>query len=120
MKPWRKFWFRLRERNCSAGPLSILSQAGAFIPEYPRSLSTWRLPLEGGELEALLHALVKASEANGIWTLQAGIFTENAASISLHRSCGFREVGVRRRIGKLGDAWRDVILMERRSATVGK
>jgi L-amino acid N-acyltransferase YncA len=70
--------------------------------------------------KALLQALVKESEANGIWTLQAGIFAENAASISLHRSCGFRDVGVRRRIGKLGDAWRDVILMERRSATVGK
>jgi L-amino acid N-acyltransferase YncA len=70
--------------------------------------------------KALLQALVKESEANGIWTLQAGIFAENAASISLHRSCGFREAGVRRRIGKLGDAWRDVILMERRSATVGK
>jgi L-amino acid N-acyltransferase YncA len=70
--------------------------------------------------KALLHALVRESEANGIWTLQAGIFPENAVSISLHRSCGFREVGVRRGIGKLGDVWRDVILMERRSATVGK
>lgn len=69
---------------------------------------------------ALLQALVQESEANGIWTLQAGIFPENAASIALHRSCGFREVGVRRRIGKLGDTWRDVTLMERRSPVVGK
>ena len=68
--------------------------------------------------KALLQALVQ-SEANGIWTLQAGIFPENAASISLHKSCGFREVGVRRRIGKLGDRWRDVLLLERRSATAG-
>jgi L-amino acid N-acyltransferase YncA len=69
--------------------------------------------------KALLQALVEESEANGIWTLQAGIFPENAASISLHKSCGFREVGVRRRIGKLGVRWRDVLLLERRSATAG-
>jgi L-amino acid N-acyltransferase YncA len=69
--------------------------------------------------KALLRALVEESEANGIWTLQAGIFPENTASIALHKSYAFREVGVRRRIGKLGDAWRDVILLERRSSTVG-
>jgi len=68
---------------------------------------------------ALLQALVKESEVNGIWTLQAGIFPENAASIALHTSCGFRKVGVRCRIGKLGDVWRDVLLLERRSASVG-
>jgi L-amino acid N-acyltransferase YncA len=68
----------------------------------------------------LLEALVQESEANGIWTLQAGIFQENVASVALHKSCGFRKVGVRRRIGKLGDAWRDVILMKRRSAAVGR
>jgi len=51
--------------------------------------------------------------------LQAGIFPENAASISLHKSLGFREVGRRERIGKMGETWRDVILLERRSAKVG-
>jgi phosphinothricin acetyltransferase len=69
--------------------------------------------------KALLQALVGESEGNGIWTLQAGIFPENAASIALHKSCGFRDVGVRRRIGKLGDTWRDVLLLERRSARIG-
>lgn len=69
--------------------------------------------------KALLQALVEESEGNGIWTLQAGIFPENTASISLHTSCGFRQVGIRRRIGKLGDAWRDVVLLERRSSRVG-
>jgi L-amino acid N-acyltransferase YncA len=69
--------------------------------------------------KALLQALVQESEANGIWTLQAGIFPENAASISLHESCGFHKVGVRNRIGKLGDTWRDVLLLEHRSLTVG-
>jgi L-amino acid N-acyltransferase YncA len=70
--------------------------------------------------KALLQSLVQESEKKGIWTLQAGIFPENAASLSLHRSCGFREVGVRRHVGRLGETWRDVLLMERRSATVGK
>ena len=69
--------------------------------------------------KSLLQALVQESEAIGIWTLQAGIFPENVASISLHKSCGFREIGLRRRIGKLGDAWRDVLLLERRSSKVG-
>jgi phosphinothricin acetyltransferase len=69
--------------------------------------------------KALLQALVRESEANGIWMLQAGIFPENKASLALHKSCGFRKVGVRHRIGKLGDKWRDVLLLERRSTTAG-
>jgi phosphinothricin acetyltransferase len=67
----------------------------------------------------LLRTLVLESEKSGIWTLQAGILADNAASIAVHRGCGFREVGKRERIGRLNGAWRDVILMERRSATVG-
>ena len=69
--------------------------------------------------KALLEALVRESEVNGIWTLQAGIFPENAASIALHKSCGFREVGTRKRIAQLGEVWRDVLFLERRSATIG-
>lgn len=69
--------------------------------------------------KALLQAAVQQSESNGTWTLQAGVFPENTASLSLHKSCGFREVGVRRRIGKLGSIWRDVTLLERRSSKVG-
>ena len=69
--------------------------------------------------KVLLEALVQESKENGVWTLQAGIFPENTASIKLHKSCGFREVGTRRRIGKLGDTWRDVVLLERRSTKVG-
>jgi L-amino acid N-acyltransferase YncA len=68
--------------------------------------------------KALLQALIEESERHGIWTLQAGIFPENAASIALHQSCGFREVGARRRIGKLRETWRDVLLLERRSTVV--
>jgi L-amino acid N-acyltransferase YncA len=69
--------------------------------------------------KALLQALVEESELHGIWTLQAGIFPENMASIAVHQSCGFRRVGVRRRIGRLAGVWRDVLLLERRSSIVG-
>ena len=65
---------------------------------------------------ALLSELVRASEAAGIWTLQAGIFPENAASLALHGRLGFRVVGTRERIGRRDGRWRDVVLMERRSA----
>lgn len=67
----------------------------------------------------LLDALVSESEQNGIWTLHASIFPENAASVSLHKSCGFREVGTRQRIGKMSGVWRDTVLFERRSKRVG-
>jgi len=66
----------------------------------------------------LLEALIRESESNGIWTLQAGIFPENIASVSLHKACGFGEVGVRRKIGELHGVWRDDLLLERRSVTV--
>src|SRR5579871_4997763 len=69
--------------------------------------------------KALLQALIQESETCGIWTLQAGIFPENTASIALHKNCGFREVGIRRRIGKLGETWRDVAFLERRSSKIG-
>jgi phosphinothricin acetyltransferase len=67
----------------------------------------------------LLAALVAESEAHGIWTLQAGIFPENRASLALHARLGFRQVGRRERIGQSGGRWRDTVLMERRSEVVG-
>jgi L-amino acid N-acyltransferase YncA len=77
-------------------------------------------PVRGkGIGKALLGALIEDSEQNGIWTLQAGIFPENVGSIALHKSCGFREVGLREKIGNLGGAWRNVVLLERRSAIAG-
>jgi len=69
--------------------------------------------------QALLGALIQESERCGIWTLQAGIFPENAASIALHKRNGFREVGRRERFGKMNGVWRDVVLLERRSSIAG-
>jgi phosphinothricin acetyltransferase len=69
---------------------------------------------------ALLEAVIEASEAAGIWTLQAGILIENAASLAIHRSAGFRRVGVQERLGRdRTGRWRDVVLMERRSSSTG-
>ena len=62
--------------------------------------------------------MVRESEVNGIWTLQAGIFPENEASIHLHKRFGFRVVGTRERLGQMNGVWRDVILLERRSSTI--
>ena len=67
---------------------------------------------------ALLSALVAGAEAAGIWTIEAGIFPENGASIAVHQRCGFRIVGVRERLGRRDGLWRDVLLLERRSALV--
>jgi L-amino acid N-acyltransferase YncA len=64
---------------------------------------------------ALLEELIARSERDGIWTIQAGVFPENEASIELHQRCGFRLVGLHERIGKHHGVWRDVVRMERRS-----
>ena len=72
----------------------------------------------------LLDELAASTEAAGIWTIQSGVFPENVASLRLHEAAGFQVVGVRRRLGRmsygpLAQQWRDVILIERRSATAG-
>jgi L-amino acid N-acyltransferase YncA len=67
----------------------------------------------------LLTELVYRAERAGIWTLQAGIFPENAASLALHARCGFRVVGYRERLGRHQGVWRDVLLVERRSDALG-
>ncbi len=94
------------DRCCYAG----VAEESIYVAEAARGEGVGR---------RLLQALVERSEELGIWTLQAGIFPDNEASIALHQSCGFRVVGVRERLGQLDGAWKDVALMERRSARVG-
>ncbi|HYC86616.1 MAG TPA: GNAT family N-acetyltransferase [Chryseosolibacter sp.] len=69
--------------------------------------------------KTLLHHLVDESEKAGMWTLFASVFPENAASISLHRALGFREIGYRERVGKLNGVWRNTVQFERRSKING-
>ena len=87
-----------------------VGEVSAYVSDAARGVGIGR---------ALLDNLVARSEAAGYWTLQAGIFPENEASLRLHRACGFRDVGVRERLGELGGTWRDVVFLERRSAVVG-
>ncbi|MEX1268658.1 MAG: N-acetyltransferase family protein [Balneolaceae bacterium] len=67
----------------------------------------------------LLARLITESEKDGIWTLEAGIFPENRASIKIHEALGFRQVGYREKIGKMNGRWRDTMLLERRSSKTG-
>lgn len=66
----------------------------------------------------LLQALITESEKENLWTLQAGVFPENEASLAIHKACGFRIVGTREKIGKMNGVWRDTVLLEKRSAHV--
>lgn len=72
-----------------------------------------------GIAKQLLQKLISESEENGIWTLQSGIFPENKASVQVHLNCGFRIVGVREKIGKKDGVWKDSLLLEKRSQTIG-
>jgi phosphinothricin acetyltransferase len=83
-----------------------VAEVSVYVAESARGRGVGRM---------LLQALVEASEEAGIWTLQGGIFPENEASLALHKACGFRIVGRRERIGKMGGVWRDTVLVERRS-----
>ncbi|RYD79809.1 MAG: N-acetyltransferase family protein [Sphingobacteriales bacterium] len=69
--------------------------------------------------KVLLNELANQSEREGFWTLQSGIFAENIASIKLHESCGFRQIGYREKIGIKDGVWKDNVLMERRSKVIG-
>ncbi len=93
-------------RHCYRG----VGEVSVYVAEAARGAGVGRELLEG---------LVERSERAGYWTLNAGVFPENEASLRLHRASGFREVGIRERIGELGGVWRDVLLLERRSTVVG-
>jgi len=86
-----------------------VAENSVYVAEWARGRGAGR---------ALLGELVARSEAEGIWTLEAGIFPENEASVALHLACGFRLVGVRERLGERDGVWRDVLLLERRSRVI--
>jgi phosphinothricin acetyltransferase len=88
-----------------------VAENSLYVAERARGLGVGR---------RLLTELIRRAELAGIWTIQTGIFPENTASLVLHRRCGFRDVGVRERIGQLRGRWRDVVFLERRSSRVGR
>jgi len=92
-------------RCCYAG----VAEISAYVGAEARGQGV------GGEL---LAAAIESSERGGIWTLQTGVFPENAPSLALLRRFGFRELGTQERIGRLHGVWRDVVLLERRSEVV--
>jgi L-amino acid N-acyltransferase YncA len=94
-------------RRCYRG----VGEVSVYVAEAARGAGLGR---------KLLEELVERSEQAGYWTLTAGVFPENEASIRLHKTCGFREVGVREGLGEAGGVWRDVVLLERRSTLVGR
>ncbi len=63
----------------------------------------------------LLKHLVLDSRYKGFWTLQASIFKENQASVTLHEQCGYTVVGLRKKIAKRDGKWFDNLLLENRS-----
>jgi L-amino acid N-acyltransferase YncA len=117
--PWARLVARRGDQIIGWAALSPVSQRCVYggVAEVSVYVSSNSRGLGVGR--GLLDKLVEESERNGIWTLQAGIFPENLGSLALHRSCGFREVGRREKIGKLKGNWRDTILLERRSNCVG-
>ncbi len=86
-----------------------VAEVSVYVGEHARGQGVGR---------ALLETLVASAEAAGIWTLQAGVFPENEASVRLHERAGFRVVGRRERLARLDGVWRDVLLLERRSPLV--
>jgi L-amino acid N-acyltransferase YncA len=116
---------RLVARDAS-GPIGWAALSPVSTREVYRgvgAVSIYVAPADSrrGVGRALLDELILASERAGFWTLQAGIFPENMASIALHERCGFRLVGTHEHIGQMPDGrWRDVVLYERRSKAIGR
>ena len=108
------------------GWATLAPVSGRCVNSGVAEVSVYVDPAAGGRGVGtqVLAALIERSEACNVWTLQAGIFPENKASIALHEGLAFEVVGTRRRLGKmtfgpLQDQWRDVLLLERRSSRVG-
>ncbi|MDR1875571.1 MAG: GNAT family N-acetyltransferase [Synergistaceae bacterium] len=88
-----------------------VAEVSVYVSETHRGQKVGRM---------LLNAVIRQSEEAGYWTLQSGIQEENSVSVALHHSCGFRTVGVRRRLGQDSEGkWCNILLLERRSDRVG-
>jgi phosphinothricin acetyltransferase len=107
--------------NEIAGWAALTSVSGRCVYAGVAEVSVYVSNLFKGQKVGtrLLERLISESEKEGYWTLQAGIFPENKASLKIHFNLGFRNVGFREKIGKMNDIWRDTILLERRSKKVG-
>lgn len=114
-----RFIARSNGAICGWAALSPVSQRRVYAGVAELSVYVAPDSQRRGIGHALLTAIIAASEQGGIWTLQSGVFPENAASIRLHLKCGFREVGRRERLGKRDGVWRDSLLLERRSNVAG-
>lgn len=117
---------RFVARDDASGEVLGWTALGNFSPRAVYRGVAWESVYVAGQARglgvgrALLEDLIPASEAAGIWTLLAGVLAENTASLALHKRVGFRQVGVQRGMGQDATGrWRDVVLLERRSTTVG-
>jgi L-amino acid N-acyltransferase YncA len=117
--PYARLVARRDKRLSGWAALSPVSSRKAYAGVAEVSVYVAQSQRGSGLGRQLLEALIAASEANGVWSLQAAMFPENAGSVALHRHCGFREVGRRERIGRLDGVWRNTILLERRSKKIG-
>ena len=109
---------RSNEKILSWAVLSLVSRRPVYSGVAEVSVYVAADARGMGVGKALLGSLINASEKAGIWSLQAGLFKENSASITLHKGVGFREIGFQERKGSMDGVWRDVLLMERRSQVV--
>ena len=111
---------RVGDRVVGWAALSAVSDRCAYAGVAEASVYVAADTRGRGVGSKLLGALIIDSEREDIWTLQAGIFPENEASVSLFERKGFRVVGRRERLGELKGQWRDVLLLERRSSVAGR
>lgn len=118
-RPQPRLVARLHDQVVGWAALSSVSARAVYAGVCEVSVYVAAAARGQGVGKKLLQALVQASEELGIWTLQASIFPENQASIAIHEQCGFRIVGRREKIAQHRGRWRDTVLMERRSQTVG-
>ena len=89
-----------RPRDCYAG----IAEFSIYLHRAARGRGIGR---------QLLTALVGIARERGFWKLVSRIFPFNAASRALCRACGFREVGVYEKHGRLDGQWLDVVIVER-------